>query len=143
MKTPEEIKYALRWCYARDGRNECFGCPYRHEDCDGALYADALSYIQQLEDHIRSLTKMVPRWISVKDRLPEYEQDVLLIAHGWEGQLLYIGCLHHEGAIKSWLTGITSKESEWSISGWSYLRAPEVTHWMPLPEPPEAENADN
>lgn len=57
MKTPEEIKYALRWCYARDGRNECFGCPYRHEDCDGALYADALSYIQQLEDHIRDLTK--------------------------------------------------------------------------------------
>lgn len=70
MKTPEEIKYALRWCYAKDGRNECFGCPYRHEDCDGALYADAFSYIQQLEDHIRDLTKMVPRWISVKDRLP-------------------------------------------------------------------------
>lgn len=71
MKTPEEIKYALRWCYAKDGRNECFGCPYRHEDCDDALYADAFSYIQQLEDHIRDLTNMVPRWISAKERLPE------------------------------------------------------------------------
>ena len=22
--------------------------------------------------------------------------------------------------------------------GWSYLKEPMVTHWMPLPEPPEA-----
>lgn len=137
MKTPEEIKYALRWCYAKDGRNECFGCPYRHEDCDDALYADAFSYIQQLEDHIRDLAEMVPRWISVKKRLPEYEQDVLLIAHGWEGQLLYIGCLQHMKAETSWLTGITSQESDWCIAGWSYLRAPHVTHWMPLPELPK------
>lgn len=137
MKTPEEIKYALRWCYAKDGRNECFGCPYRHKDCDDALYADAFSYIQQLEDHIRGLTKMVPHWISVKDRLPEYEQDVLLIAHGWKGQCLYIGRLQHMKAETSWLTGITSQESDWCIAGWSYLRAPYVTHWMPLPELPK------
>lgn len=141
MKTPEEIKKGLECC---GNSGKCKGCPYYggYELCMGTLAEDALAYVQQLEDHIRDHTKMVPRWISVKDRLPEYAQDVLLIAHGWEGQLLYIGCLHHEEARKSWLTGITSKESEWSISGWSYLRAPEVTHWMPLPEPPEAENAD-
>ena len=88
------------------------------------------------------VNKTSPRWISVKDRLPEYEQDVLLIAHGWKGQLLYIGRLQHMKAETSWLTGITSQESDWCIDGWSYLRAPYVTHWMPLPEPPKEEHHD-
>lgn len=75
-------------------------------------------------------------WISVKDKLPEPEQDVLVIAHGWSGRLLYIGNYQRMEAETSWLTGVTSKASEWSLWGWSYLREPEVTHWMPLPEPP-------
>lgn len=77
MKTPEEIKYALRWCYAKDGRNECFGCPYRHEDCDDALYADAFSYIQQLEDHIRDLTKALS---AVLDDAPSVDAEP--VRHG-------------------------------------------------------------
>lgn len=75
-------------------------------------------------------------WISVKDKLPEPEQDVLVIAHGWSGRLLYIGSYQRMEAETSWLTGVTSKASEWSLWGWSYLREPEVTHWVPLPEPP-------
>lgn len=76
-------------------------------------------------------------WISVKDKLPEPEQDVLVIAHGWSGRLLYIGSYQRMKAETSWLTGVTSKASDWSLWGWSYLREPEVTHWMPLPEPPK------
>lgn len=76
-------------------------------------------------------------WISVKDKLPEPEQDVLVIAHGWSGRLLYIGSYQRMEAETSWLTGVTSKASDWSLWGWSYLREPEVTHWMPLPEPPK------
>lgn len=76
-------------------------------------------------------------WISVKDRLPECGEKVLLIAHGWEDTTVYIGRLEHMNPETSWLTGITSKESEWCIQGWSYLREPIVTHWMPLPEPPK------
>ena len=30
-------------------------------------------------------------WISVKDRLPDDEQEVLVIAHGWDGRLVYVG----------------------------------------------------
>lgn len=75
-------------------------------------------------------------WISVKDKLPEPEQDVLVIAHGWSGRLLYIGSYQRMEAETSWLTGVTSKASDWSLWGWSYLREPDVTHWMPLPEPP-------
>lgn len=50
MKTPEEIKYTLYWCRNSDANNQCLGCPYKKiEDCEYALDADALAYIQQLE----------------------------------------------------------------------------------------------
>lgn len=81
-------------------------------------------------------------WISVKDRLPEPEQEVLVIAHGWSDRLLYIGSYQRMEAETSWLTGVTSKASDWSLWGWSYLREPEVTHWMPLPEPPTSARID-
>ena len=76
-------------------------------------------------------------WISVKDRLPGDEQEVLVIAHGWDGRLVYVGSHKRVEAQKSWLTGITNKSSEWSLWGWSYLKEPIVTHWLPMPEPPE------
>lgn len=76
-------------------------------------------------------------WISVKDRLPEEGQEVLVISHGWEGRLVYIGEHTRIESETSWLTGITSKASDWLLQGWSYLREPQVTHWMPFPELPE------
>lgn len=140
MKTPEEIK-AIKLALM-DIETTCGHCPYEGEPngCNRPggtckmfdVAMDAAEAIQQLE-------AQQPRWISVGERLPEEDQEVLLIAHGWEPQSMYIGHLHHVEAETSWLTGITSKESEWSISGWSYLRAPEVTHWIPLPQPLEEE----
>lgn len=91
----------------------------------------------QLRRRVEKLEAHAPKWISVRERLPKPEQEVLLIAHGWKGQLLYIGRLRHLEAETSWLTGIKSMGSEWSIDGWSYLKEPLVTHWMPLPEPPK------
>lgn len=136
MRTPVEIKMALNHCSERaEGKTKCSECVYFKDGrgwCSTAITRDAIAYIQQLEEQ-------QPRWISVKERLPEPNQDVLLIAHGWKGQLLYIGRLHHEEAKTSWLTGITSMESEWRINGWSYLKTPLVTHWIPLPEPPKEE----
>lgn len=138
MKTPEEIKKGLEICGdAKCNCHDCRGCPYDGTTCDNELNNDALAYIQQLEQRLVDVNKTSPRWISVKERLPEQDQDVLLIAHGWSHQTIYIGCLHHMEATRSLLTGIRSKDSEWSISGWSYLRTPEVTHWMEIPEPPK------
>ena len=79
----------------------------------------------------------VQEWISVEDRLPSDEQDVLVIAHGWGGRLVYVGSYKRVEAQKSWLTGITNKSSEWLLWGWSYLKEPMVTHWMPMPHPPK------
>ena len=93
--------------------------------------------IEKLADHLIGNGVTVQEWISVNDRLPDDEQEVLVIAHGWDGRLVYVGRHKRVEAQKSWLTGITNKPSEWSLWGWSYLKEPMVTHWMPLPEPPE------
>lgn len=95
-----------------------------------------------VEDVLESAADMLEQdaktgWISVKDRLPEHGKQVLLIAYAWSDTTIYLGRLEHMSSETSWLTGFTSKESEWCLQGWSYLKEPLVTHWMPLPEPPE------
>ena len=96
-------------------------------------------YVNTIANHLIENGVTVQEWISVDDRLPSDEQDVLVIAHGWGGRLVYVGSHKRVEAQKSWLTGITSKSSEWLLWGWSYLKEPMVTHWMPLPEPPKGE----
>lgn len=54
-------------------------------------------------------------WISVKDRLPEPKAMVLV--HCTNGRMLTVGYF--------------DKDLE-------YLKSGRVTHWMPLPEPPES-----
>lgn len=80
-----------------------------------------------------------PVWISVEDRLPEPKVDVILIAKGWNDRQVYIGRLDEVKPSKSWITGLTSNGSQWTVWGFSYLKEPIVTHWMPLPEPPKEE----
>lgn len=98
--------------------------------------------VEAENEHLREVAKKIPRWISVDERLPEPNKDVLVIAHGWKGKVLYIGQLRPITSEKSWLTGIENKASEWTIWGFSYLREPKVTHWMPLPEPPSTEGVE-
>ena len=93
----------------------------------------------QLADYLIENGVTVQEWISVEDRLPERDKEVLLIVHGWEDRLYYTGCLHRQEAERSWITGIESKTSDWKIWGFSYLREPIVTHWAPLPELPKGE----
>ena len=141
MKTPEEIKKELERCTNYICGFPCEGCLYgidaekAESDCVDDLLKDALAYIQQLE-------AAQPKWISVEDRLPEPNTTVLLIAHGWEHQLVYIGKLEKVESVKSWLTGLVSKASEWTVYGFSYLKEPIVTHWMPLPSMPEPPKED-
>ena len=97
------------------------------------------SCLEMIADHLITNCVTVQEWISVDDRLTEQDKEVLLIVYGWEDRLYYTGCLHRQEAERSWLTGIESKASDWKIWGFSYLREPIVTHWMPLPEPPKGE----
>ena len=62
MKTPEEIKKGLGTCgtLAAFDISYCDGCPYDRDDgdlnmCITTLCADALTYIQQLENELNRL----------------------------------------------------------------------------------------
>lgn len=66
----------------------------------------------------------VPQWISVKDRLPKYENPVL----AGNAELCFVNTAWYHVETKRWEfpSGIFC----------------EVTHWMPLPEPPKGEKDD-
>ena len=69
-----------------------------------------------------------PQWISVKDRLPEinengYSEDVLLQTQFGE---MHVSCFEK-------ITG--EIRVEWGDAG--FLCLDDFTHWMPLPKPPE------
>lgn len=69
--------------------------------------------------------KAVPKWISVKDRLPEPDTKVLVYGRNEYG-VYCITC--HYSAHRKWLYhNRTTAEGK------------TITHWMPLPEPPKEE----
>ena len=66
-----------------------------------------------------------PEWIPVTERLPEDRSDVLVVAYWHERWNVYMGWCAPERA-------------EWSVhDGIGDRDDVAVTHWMPLPEPPE------
>lgn len=121
-RTPEEIKYVLEWSSFSCAGLDCDVCTY-NDVCSRtnleSAASDALALIQHLE-------AQQPKWISVKERLPE-ERDIYLahIVH------------RHNRSDSYWCVCVEYFNPE---DGWSSLSdLYEVTHWMPLPEPPEEE----
>lgn len=121
MKTPEEIKKWLECCSSAEIM--CGECPYYEDgvDCDG-MEEDALAYIQQLE-------AQVPKWISVEERLPEISDVVLVIASGKPRENIEL----HDAFLIASFWG----DEGWIADGYEEWDAVNVTHWMPLPEPPK------
>ncbi len=69
-------------------------------------------------------------WISVNDMLPNSVLDMKN-----KKQIKVLVCLNN-GTIRTALFGM---EKDWKgdFSGWGFIRGcSNVTHWMPLPEPP-------
>lgn len=148
MKKPEEIKKGLECCFTK-GKG-CDYCPYVDEDgviCNnGELGKDAITFIEQLEKllhesfernapaleaayglagKVKQLEAKVPKWISVKERMPEEYKPVLVYAK------------HTPEYFSDWFAVMedTWLGDSWECNGDSDVH--EVTHWMPLPEPPE------
>lgn len=114
MKTPDEIKKGLECCAGMHDHAYCKQCPYAYVDCD-EMSRDALTYIQQLE-------AAYPKWISVKERLPEDGQRVVGIA-------------------ENGMTGIMDYRDDGTpfaarIFGVYFSN---ITHWMHLPCAPKEE----
>lgn len=76
-------------------------------------------------------------WISVKDRLPELFKDVLTCDVDGKIIINWLDELEVDGKITiNWLD-----ELEEDICYFAYA-GKTVTHWMPLPEPPEEEEGE-
>ena len=80
-------------------------------------YNVAVSFNENQAKYIESLG-VLPKWIPVTERLPEYERPVL----GWDADFLY-------SHIVNFVYGQFFDDIDMS--------AVKVTHWMPLPEPPK------
>lgn len=110
-----------------------------------AINEDYLSGIHTVREDAQ------PKWISVEERLPDDLEEVLILVKETEfyGQYKelsksyfcqYIGCVDDGEWFTVWCHGHryikdTAKEP--------YADKLEVTHWMPLPEPPQEDNNAN
>lgn len=119
--TDKEIIRALRCC----AEGECKDCAM-HEDkqrCQENLLDKAADLIERLTAENAALREKVPRWISVDDRNPKPGTRVLAT----DG--VFVGEAYRTSA-DTWrrYDGIAMRDCIGSV----------VTHWIPLPETPEA-----
>lgn len=129
MKTPEEIIKALECCSKSEDCIDCMDleCPYvirDRYDCTNRMAADVLKYIEIINDYNHEIFERMPKWISVKDRLPE------------EGSLC---CAVSDGdiCVSYWHTG---EGGRWFYTNGEYDC--NVTHWMLLPPLPDLPRED-
>lgn len=70
------------------------------------------------------------RWIPVKERLPEEDVIVLVTVSGFYNHLTFSNTIE---------LGNLCSDGSWFIEGYPDWDNPEVTAWMPLPEPYQQE----
>lgn len=88
------------------------------------------------------------KWISVEERLPEFDQKVLAWVRNkdpngsFNKDGVYVARLEDkvpqndpDGKNNFW--GMPGYDSEWTVYSWCYFSEPDVLYWMPLPELPK------
>ena len=117
MRDYASIAEALRCCRYASERG-CAECPYRLNNNEKCAHL-----LNDAADAIEELLAKVPHWISVEERLPENGKFVLVS----DGDDIDTACRYK---------ALTPDEVETFF--WDSVL--EVTHWMPLPEPPKEDH---
>lgn len=145
-----EIISALRRMKVDTGSLVCFGCGHEHNcgvrGC--AILREAADTIERLNDFDQTQSrKMLVKlqkaqeeldemkrsgWISVKDRMPDDGEGVLALVSGKYGNATF------ESAYE---LAEYSKKEGWILCYFPEFADPDVSHWMPLPEPPKEDEA--
>lgn len=114
IKTPEQMAEEFRKAW---GDEQLYKVRHEHKRFD---WGDAL-----VDGFLAGYQAAKPQWISVYERLPEEGVKVrALINYVLEGKTIREVV---EASLKNWL---------WSGRG-VHITHPLVSHWMPLPTPPE------
>ena len=139
----EDLIAALRSLKQQTGSIDCSGCGREH-DCSTsgcALIREAADQLERLNDFSNSqitdllkknsaLQAALPRWISVNEALPESPFTVVLaIVYASNGHLTFNG---------AYQLATYDPTDGWYLDDYpAEFDRITVTHWMPLPEPPE------
>ena len=101
-------------------------CRSLHAEYDEAQRAPVLDLLKTAENLIANGVT-VQEWISVKDRLPE-DFEFIIVAN-WDEN-------HTPRVVKR--KALMAREY-WGIVTGFYAHGQQVTHWMPVPQPPKGE----
>jgi hypothetical protein len=100
--------------------------------CDNALvaYLGGIETIQNIiNDQPTIEVGSVPQWIPVTERLPEEDGDLYIVTayneEIWWNRVVVLCAEYYRG---SWT---------WNENGREWDLTDSVTHWMPMPKPPE------
>lgn len=121
---PEELVKALRHC---SNDYPCKTCPVElqkaESNCIGVLFKHCIDQIERDQKEIEALREKLPKWISVKERLPIDRLKKYLVAFRDVG-----------GSIVDMARYFPS--DGWTCDNWDVPQNL-ITHWTPLPEPPK------
>lgn len=162
--TAQEIVQALRCCADYSYSAKCPAFP-AGLDCREEMHKEVLALLERLTAENAALREKVPQWVSVEDRLPEPETDVLIVCNR-NGYVFVTPAIYEDGKMLTqesawnWSDiygyGLYSEEDDdyYIPEGWWENRQfnPDdvynnpvdctVTHWMPLPGAPEGGKTD-
>ena len=126
MTSPDQVARIKK--VLMDTEKVCGNCRYNGvSDCnrpDGLCEMfdavwDALDYIKELEKRVADLEAKVPKWVSVKDRLPDKESMLCLVISDGD---LYVSHWHWSGG-GPWF--FTDGEYDCNVTHWA--KAPILT----------------
>lgn len=129
----EELVQALRHCVFGD----CIDCSYR-DNCASlnTQAADAIEDLSRLHEAQRqNLIALMneepePKWIPVTERLPDYDEEVLVADFCSLGWCMHVWYRTHDGKGTDY----------WEAEDGHFVGINYAEYWMPLPEPPKEES---